>query len=50
MDWNAWYYMLFLQYHLTGAGTEKCPELFENNVIISDKGTAHSVDTINNVF
>jgi len=40
MEWNAWYYMLFLHYHLNGAGREKCPELVEYNVIVHDKGTA----------
>jgi hypothetical protein len=49
MEWNAWYYTLFLQYYLIGASREKCPELVENTVIIGDKGTAHSADTIKNV-
>jgi hypothetical protein len=25
MERSAWYYMLFLRYHLNGAGREKCP-------------------------
>jgi len=49
MEWNAWCYMLFLHYHLNGASREKYPELVENNVIVRDKGTAHSADTIQNV-
>ena len=39
---------VILQYHLNGAGREKCPELVENNVV-HDKGTADSADTIKNV-
>jgi hypothetical protein len=50
MEWNAWYYMLFLQYHLNGASREKHPELVENDVIVCDKGAAHSADTVKNVL
>ena len=49
MEWNALYSMLFLQYHLNFAGREKRSELVESNVIVHDKGTAHSADTVKNV-
>ena len=44
VEWNERYYVISTQ-----PGREKCPEVVENNVIVHNKVTAHSANTIQNV-